>query len=228
MLRGTVPNTTARLFVVLLVVILMGGCTLMRTPPTDPAVADDRFFEAEQAIRTGDLQGADGLLQAAEEADPLNPRTYLRLGNLLELAMDPPRAAAAYRRGIAHAQGTSELAELAYRCGLLAALKLDDRKLARELLSSLPQNDPRREDLAAALAIAEGDGRTALAHLNQARNHPVTAEQGALLSYHAARAYQLLGDIDHARTALYSAVNLAGRTAIVKDIEQLRNQLNPK
>lgn len=228
MTRGSVPRSATRLCAALLTCAVIGGCVALAPPPADPAAAEARFAEAEQAIRSGDRELATTLLHAAEAADPTNPRTYLRLGLLLELAADPAGADAAYRRGLARTTDTPERHELAYRGALVAAFKLADRERPREVLKTLPEDDPRRDDLAAVVALGDGDGRAALALLNQARKHPLTAEQGAQLNYHAALAYLLLGESELSLTALYNAVNLADRHPIVREIEQLREQIKSR
>jgi predicted negative regulator of RcsB-dependent stress response len=73
--------------------------------------------------------------------------------------------------------------------------------------------------------LLTGDGRKALAELNDARTLPLSQELSSIILYHAARAYYLTGEVDRALQILYEAINRAGYTPISRDIGEFRDFL---
>lgn len=206
--------------------LLLLGLAACSAPRPDPATAQRLWSEAEQQFEARDIPAAAALGTRAAAADPGNLQLALRLGDWREMANDPHGAAAAFRSALKHAPASDPLtSELHYRLALLQILKLKTPTEASASLVRFATADPRRGLLEAALSLAANAPRTTLQQLNALRIQPLPQAAAARASYLAALAYVQLGDTAQATAALYRAINLAGKTIVAFDVEQLWRQL---
>lgn len=204
---------------------LLSGCAGM-TP--DSRTAEEHRQRAEELVFAKDYSGAADELDLALRQEPGVGSLYLRLGELLEVLGETEDARGIYEKGMRTiAKDTSRHREIAYRLALLYASKLNRPEQARELLAEFPEGSVVRFDLEAAIAIGEGDGRKALSLLNQALRQEVVKTMAARILFHAAQAYDLLGDQEKTSKSLYQAINAANELGLVKDIEDFWRGLHP-
>lgn len=162
----------------------------------------------------------------AHRLAPQEPLVAYRLGYVHEYFGHYPEAAQAYREGLKAEAIPPELKrDLAFRLALLEAFHLGGAKRLPELLAQLPPDSPQAADILAVLALLEGDGHEALAALNRARSGPISQELAAILLYHAARAYHLIGDHDRVLPTLYNAVNQSNYTPVSREIDAFRDEI---
>lgn len=191
--------------------------------------AADRFNEGEARLAKHDYRAAAIEYLGAWQLDAKKALYALRLGIAREHLQDYAEAAAAYRSGLKVVKNDPALQEeLTHRMALLAALRLDQPREFQALLPTLPPESPRAADLRAVAALLAGDGRQALSELNTARRSPLDEELAAIVLYHAARAYHLLGNDANAFENLYQAINHTNYTPVAHDIEEFRNILEKR
>lgn len=198
----------------------------IRPVKSDPDAALRLWSQAEERLDARDFAAAADSMAQAAAADPTNLQLAYRRGEILEMNADPDGAAAIYQEALQRATPADPLRlELAYQLALVQCFKLQHPGEAARYQSQLPASDPRHSILTAALAIASNNPRTALLQLNLLRNQPLAQPIAARAAYVAAVAYLRLGEKEQATAALYRAINLAGKTLIAYDIEQLWQQV---
>lgn len=204
---------------------LLAGCSAT-FPSVDPVAAKEHRNRAEELIYRKDYPGASSELAQAIRRSPQDGYLYLRHAEIQEVLGKNREARATYAKGRrALAEDAPHHPELTYRQALLVAAKLNDPQQALSLRDELAEGSIRRLDVEATIAVGEGHGRQALLLLNEALRQQPTTDTAARILYHAARAYQLLGDQKNANGALYQAINLTKDLALTKDIEGLWNAL---
>lgn len=199
---------------------LLSGCSLLVT--ADPEAAREHRNRAEELIYAEDYAGGAAELHHALRKAPRDGALYLRLTEIQErLGADRDAAATCAKGRRRLAEEDPKRLELAYRQALLSALKLGEGETAMKLRERLPKGSIRQLDVDAALALTGGRGRDALLLLNRALAQRPTTGTAARILYHAARAYQILGDPENANGALYRAINLTDDLALTEDIDTL-------
>jgi len=101
--------------------------------------------------------------------------------------------------------------------------KLDE---AEELLQRMPGTSIERYDVAAFLYYQASQYEESLKLLNKALERVRSADQKALLLYHAALVYLKLEDEKNTFGSLYYAINNAEHLGLIRDIEQLWQEIN--
>lgn len=194
---------------------------------------ESRAVRAERLFRDGaalfaqqNYPAAAVQFHGAFQIDARQARYAAQLGLAREHLQQYGEAAEAYRAGLKVVGPDEELRqELVYRLALLEAFRLGHPQVTRELLAGLPAESSYAADLRAVLLLISGDGRGALRELNIARAANLSAEQAAIILYHAARAYHLSGDDRQAMAMLFESINTAGYAPITKDIEEFKDLL---
>lgn len=221
------PFRRWRFLVTAALLLLLAACSLM------PEARRERRAQLQQHMTTGDAAwqardyaGARSAYDAARLLAPADAALAFRLGMVHEHLGSYAEAAAVYRTALQRKILPVELQhELTYRLALLEAFRLNRAEQVRALLATLPSTSPYAADLQAVLALLAGDGRQALAALNEARSLPLSQELSSIILYHAARAYYLIGEFDRALQSLYEAINRAGYAPISRDISEFRDFL---
>lgn len=197
------------------------------------AAKEERLAQLQQRLAAGDAawQGRNYVVArraygAAHLLAPTDAPLALRLGTVHEHLGSYAEAADLYRAALQGKDFPAALRhDLTYRLALLEAFRLHGEAQVPTLLTTLPPTSPYAADLKAVLALLAGDGRKALAALNEARTLPLSQELSSIILYHAARAYYLTGDVDRALQSLFEAINLAGYAPISRDISEFREFL---
>lgn len=216
-----------RFLVTAVLVLFLSACSLL------PQARRERLVQLQQHVASGeaawrvrDFPAARNAYSAAHLLAPEDAVLTLRLGLIHEHLGTYAEAADFYRAALKERDIPAALQhELTYRLALLEAFRLDGGGEIPTLISTLPPTSPYAADLQAVQALLAGDGRKALAALNQARTLPLSKEMSSIILYHAARAYHLTGDVDRAIQSLFAAINSAGYAPVSKDISEFRDFL---
>lgn len=200
------------------------------TAPKDPSVTVAEHLQRTDAmIRQHQYPEAEEELAQALLKDPARGELYLKLGDLLQVMDEPAAAARRYRQGLARLEKDDpQLVPLSHRLALVLALKQGRVKDAEGRVSSLPPASWQRADAKGAIAVAEGSPRQALKDFNRALSSSPDPFAAAWVRYHAALAYEKLGDTGNAVRMLYDAINYSKNIALSRDIEVLFLQLQKR
>ena len=201
--------------------LLLGGCAAL-SPPTDPRPVEELVAQAEQRIRVNAYAEAADLYARAIGKDAGNSRYHLRRAEVLEALGRYRDARGVYRSGLARAGADDPLrAELIQRLALLSAEHLRDMDTAERLLEQMPAGSVARLDLAGYFYFLGNQHELALKNYNQALALAASADQKAIVLYHAALVYQTLGDDKNAVTSLFHAINHAEHLGLIRSISTL-------
>lgn len=215
------PPTTRAFSLLLMLWALAMGPNLAAAA----ASADALQKEAQELIVGKDYVGAAAKLEVAIAQNPQQTAPYLQLCDVLEALGQNAEAQKTLQQGIKTAAAQDPLhRQLTYRSGLLAALKLGDRKTAEAVVKGLPAS-AEKSDLQGVLALLDKQTKPALDRFVEAL--PLAADQDAeaRIHYHAALAHHGADDLDNAMASLFNAINKATNLALIKDIEKLWSEL---
>lgn len=221
------PLRRWRFLVTAVLLLLLTACSLSSPAKQERLAQLPQHLAAGEAAWQGrDYETARSAYDAARLLAPADAPLAFRLGMVNEHLGNFAAAGDLYRAALQGKKLPAELQhELTYRLALLEAFRLHGAAQVPALLATLPPTSPYAADLQAVLALLAGDGRKALAALNEARTLPLSQELSSIILYHAARAYYLSGDVDRAMQNLYEAVNRAGYAPISRDISEFRDFL---
>lgn len=204
--------------------LLLAGCA--RLIPTDPEAAMQLVRQAEAQTAAGDFAGAAQSISAAIAQDRGQGSLYLQHGALLERMADPAGAREAYRTGLRRIPAEDPRQRtLAWRLGLLFALKLNAPGEALRLLPLLP-GSAAREDLLGVLALQAGNPPDALGNFERALEQADDSELGAAILYHLSLAHGVAGDEPLALSHLYHAATRTRHPGLRGDLETLWARLS--
>ncbi len=204
--------------------LLLGACAVM-APKPDPQLGEQQRLRAEQLIKGRQYQAAAEALDQAVINLPQDHQLALRYGEVLEAIDRTADAVEVYRQALE--RGPDKQEELRYRTALLFALQLDNLTAARTLQQALPQNSLAANDLQAVILTRSGQPRQALIRLATLIKTVHSEDQTAHIAYHAALAYQALGDAENEFLSLYQAINRAEHLGLIHQIELYWQQLEP-
>lgn len=212
---------TAVLFSLLLLLALTGASArAAEKPSTNPLQQ-----EAQALVLGKDFVGAAAILEVAIAKTPERAALYLDLCDVLETLGQNGEALKILQQGRkAVALNDPLQLQLSYRGGLLAALKLADKKTAEAVVKALPAG-AEKSDLGGVLALLDGQPKPALGFFVQALPKANSLDGEARIHYHAALAHHGADDLDNAMASLFNAINKATNPALIKDIEKLWEEL---
>ncbi len=214
------PSTQLFPLLLLLLVLTSNPLRAAEMPSTDSLQN-----EAQALILGKDYVGAAAKLEVAIAKNPDQPGPYLQLCDVLEALGQNAEAQQTLQQGIkAVAAKDPQQLQMNYRSGLLAALKLADRKTAEAAVKSLPSNS-EKSDLQGVLALLDKQTKPALDQFVDALPRAGSQDAEARIHYHAALAHHVGGDLDNAMASLFNAINKATNLALIKDIETLWAEL---
>lgn len=207
------------LFLLLLLLLLTGPASAADSS-TDPLLS-----EAQALILDKDYVGAAAKLEVAIAKNPDQAGPYLQLCDVLEALGQDAEAQKTLQQGIkAAAAQDPQQRQMKYRSGLLAALKLADRKTAEAIVKALPAGY-EKSDLQGVLALLDKQSKIALDQFVEALPKAGDQDAEARIHYHAALAHHGAADLDNAMASLFNAINKASNLALIKDIEKLWTEL---
>jgi Tfp pilus assembly protein PilF len=206
--------------------LLLGGCAAL------PFKEDNRPVEAvidraEQLIKAKAYSAAANEYAVVIRKAPTVGKHYLRRAEVLERIDEDKEAHSTYERGLKMVpEDDPDQIQLMHRLALVDANHLFKLDEAEELLTRLPPRSIEKLDLAAFLYYQASQFDEAIKLLNKALEKVRDTDQKALLLYHAALIYVKLDDEKNTFGSLYFAINNAEHLGLIRDIEQLWQELN--
>lgn len=198
---------------------------MLATGPSQAAETNALQHEAQELIIGKDYVGAAAKLEVAIAKNPQQAALYLQLCDVLEALGQNAEAQKTLQQGIKSSPAQDPLQpQLSYRSGLLAALKLGDRKIAEGVVKALPAG-AEKSDLQGVLALLDQQAKPALDRFVEALPQATDQDAEARIHYHAALAHHGAKDLDNAMASLFNAINKANNLALIKDIEKLWSEL---
>lgn len=222
-----IPTLTR--FVILIsctLTLLLGGCAAVSVKD-DTRPIEAVINRAEQLVKSKAYAAAAQEYAVAISKEPSVGSHYLRRAELLERIDEDKEAHRTYEQGLKRVpEDDPDQIQLMHRLALVDANHLFKLDEAEELLTRLPPRSIEKLDLAAFLYYQASQYEEALKLLNKALEKVRDADQKALLLYHAALIYVKLDDQKNTFGSLYFAINNAEHLGLIRDIEQLWQELN--
>lgn len=210
----------------LLLALFLGGCAGITTKD-DPRPVEDVVSRAEQLIKGKAYAAAAKQYAIAIRKAPTVGRYYLRRAELLERIDEDEEAHDTYQQALEDVpEDDPDYLQIMHRLALVDANHLLNIDEAEELLKRMPAGSIEKLDLAAFLYYQSSQPDQAILLLNKALERVRSADQKALLLYHAALIYVKLGDQKNTFGSLYYAINNAEHLGLIRDIEQLWVEIN--
>ncbi len=206
--------------------IFLGGCAGVSIK-NDQRPVEEVVNQAEQLVQSKAYAAAAYQYAIAILKDPVVGRYYLRRAELLERIDEDKEARRTYERALEMVpEDDPDQIQVMHRLALIDANHLFKLDEAEELLQRLPGKSVERLDLAAFLYYQSSQYDIAISLLNKALERVRNADQKALLLYHAALIYVALEDQKNTFGSLYYAINNAEHLGLIRDIEQLWQEIN--
>lgn len=225
MLRISCMTKSILLFGCMLALCL-GGCA-GRATKDDPRPVEDVVSQAEQLVKGKAYAAAAAQYAVVIAKEPAIGRYYLRRAELLERIDEDKEAHHTYEQAMKRvAEDDPDHLQLMHRLALIDANHLFKLDEAEALLQRMPGTSVERYDLAAFLYYQASQYTESLKLLNQALERVNSTDKKALLLYHAALVYVKLRDQKNTFRSLYYAINNATHLGLVRDIEQLWQEIN--
>ncbi len=206
--------------------LFLGGCAMLPAKD-DPRPIEAVISRAEQLVKSKAYAAAAKQYAIVITKDPTVGQYYLRRAEILERIDEDKEAHRTYERAMKMiTEEDPDHLQVMHRLALVDAnhlFKLDD---AEELLMRMPAKSIERLDLSAFLYYQSSQPDQAIALLNKALEKVRSADQKALLLYHAALVYVKLEDQKNTFGSLYYAINNAEHLGLIRDIEQLWQEIN--
>ena len=223
-------KTANRIILVSICVFLLflGGCGGARVN-----VKDDTRDVAEVIMNAERLVVGKAYAEAAREyaivihKEPTVGKHYLRRTELLERIDQDEDAYKVYQQAMELVPDDDpQKVSIIHRLALINANHLFKIEEAEDLMNKLPDKSLEKYDTAAFLYYQSSQYDMAIKLLNKALERVRTADMKALLLYHAALIYVKLEDQKNLFGALYYSINNADHLGLIRDIEQLWQELN--
>jgi len=207
--------------------LCLGGCASVLPAKQDPRPVEDIIDRAEQLIRTKAYAAAAKQYAVVLTKEPTIGRYYLRHAEVLERIDEDEEAYRTYERAMKMvAEEDPDHLQIMHRLALIDANHLYKLDEAEELLLRMPGTSIERYDVAAFLYYQSSQYGESIKLLNKALERVTSADQKALLLYHAALVYLKLDDEKNTFGSLYYAINNAEHLGLIRDIEQLWQEIN--
>ena len=208
------------------VVLCLGGCAGVSVKD-DPRPIEDVINRAEQLIQGKAYSAAAKQYAVVIAKDPAIGRHYLRRAEILERIDEDKEAYRTYQQAMEMvAEEDPDHLQIMHRLALINANHLFKLDEAEELLQRMPGTSVERYDLAAFLYYQASQYEESITLLNKALERVRSADLKALLLYHAALVYLKLDDQKNTYGSLYYAINNAEHLGLIRDIEQLWQEIN--
>lgn len=206
--------------------LTLGACA--RVPmKDDPRPIEEVVMRAEQLVQGKAYAAAAEQYAIVIAKDPTVGRYYLRRSEILERIDEDKEAYRTYQEAMQMvAEDDPDHLQIMHRLALIDANHLYKLDEAEELLQRMPGTSIERYDLAAFLYYQASQYDQSIDLLNKALKRVTSADQKALLLYHAALVYLKLDDQKNAFGSLYFSINNAEHLGLIRDIEQLWQEIN--
>lgn len=207
--------------------ILLAGCAPSQSGfRPDPRQGALLFRQAEDLFQQRRYAEAAPLYDEALRHLPNNIDLKLRSGEVFERLDQPEHAAAIYRSGLS--TNSRRRNEIVYHLARLELFVFNNPARAKQLQQELKPWDWRFVDLKAGLMlVAERQPREALRLFLGLARRLQKSSDSAFAWYHAALAFDQLGDADGRTKALLNAVDRSRHRGLDRRIELLWEKVNP-
>lgn len=206
--------------------LFVSGCARV-SAQDDPRPVEAVVDRAEQLVRNKAYAAAAQQYAIIVAKAPAVGRYYLRRAELLERIDEDEEARRTYELAMKMVpEDDPDHLQIMHRLALVDANHLYNLDEAEELLQRMPENSIERLDLAAFLYYQASQFDQSIILLNRALEKVRSPDQKALLLYHAALVYVKLKDQKNTFGSLYYAINNAEHLGLIRDIEQLWQEIN--
>lgn len=183
--------------------------------------------QAEELIKAKAYAAAAKEYAIAIRKSPTTGKYYLRRAEALERIDEDNEAQRTYKRALKSiAEEDPDHLQVMHRLALINANHLFQIDDAEELMQKMPEKSIEKYDTSAFLYYQAHQYDRAINLLNKALERVRTADMKALLLYHAALIYVKLQDQKNTFGSLYFAINNAEHLGLIRDIEQLWEEIN--
>lgn len=222
----TLHRWATRSLLLVVFVLSLAGC-LGKSLADDPRSTADIVSRAEQLVAAKAYAAAASQYAIAIAKDPTVGKHYLLRAELLERIDADKEAYQTYRLAMKQIpEDDPDHLAIMHRLALINANHLFKVEEAEALLQRMPDKSVEKLDLAAFLYYQASQYDQAIQLLNKALERVTDADQKALLLYHAALVYVKLGDQKNTFGSLYYSINNAEHLGLIRDIEQLWQEIN--
>lgn len=209
------------------VALFISGCGGGVSVKNDSRSLEEVISQAELLIKQKAYAAAADQYQIATLKDPTVGQFYLRRAEVLERIDMDKEARLTYERALKNVPEEDHgHLQIMHRLALVNANHLFRIEDAEDLLQRMPENSVEQIDLAAFLYYQASQYDLSIKLLNKALERVRSADQKALLLYHAALVYVKLEDQKNIFGSLFYSINNAEHLGLIRDIEQLWQELN--
>ncbi len=208
-------------------VIFLNGCGGGITIKNDQRSVDDVIISAEQMVKAKRYADAAREYGIVILKEPTVGKHYLRRTEIMERIDQDEEAYEVYQQAMKMVPADDpHKVSIIHRLALINANHLFKIEEAEDLMQMLPEKSIEKYDTSAFLYYQASQYELAIKLLNKALERVRTADMKALLLYHAALIYAKLKDQKNLFGALYYSINNAQHLGLIRDIEQLWQELN--
>lgn len=207
--------------------LFISGCAGGVSVKDDSRSLEEVISNAELLIKQKAYAAAANEYQVAILKDPTVGQFYLRRAEVLERIDQDKEARLTYERALKKVPKEDHgHLQIMHRLALVNANHLFRVEAAEDLLLQMPENSIEQIDLTAFLYYQASQYERSIQLLNKALEQVRSADQKALLLYHAALVYVKLEDQKNIFGSLFYSINNAEHLGLIRDIEQLWQELN--
>lgn len=222
-------RTACKLVLLLIctITLLSGGCSGGAQVKNDNRSVDEVIINAEQLVNARAYAAAAKEYAIVLLKEPTVGQYYLRRTELLERIDQDEEAYQVYQKAMKKVSEDDPYhLKLMHRLALINANHLFKIEEAEDLLQRMPELSIEQLDTSAFLYYQASQFDLSIKLLNKALERVRTADMKALLLYHAALVYVKLEDQKNLYGSLYYSINNAEHLGLIRDIEQLWEELN--
>lgn len=215
------------LICLIIAALFISGCGGGVSIKNDSRSLEEVISNAELLIKQKAYAAAADEYQLAILKEPTVGQFYLRRAEVLERIDQDKEARLTYEHALKNVpEEDSGHLQIMHRLALVNANHLFRVEAAEDLLLRMPENSVEQIDLSAFLYYQSSQYNLAISLLNKALERVRSADQKALLLYHAALVYVKLEDQKNIFGSLFYSINNAEHLGLIRDIEQLWQELN--
>jgi len=216
------------MLLVLATTFLLGGCGGgIPTVANDRRPVEDVINRAEQLVKSKAYAAAAQQYAIVIQKEPAVGKYYLRRAEILERIDEDMAARGTYEQALDHvSEEDPDHIKIMHRLALINANHLFRIEEAEDLFERMPDGSIEKYDTSAFLYYQASQYDKAISLLNKALERVRTTDMKALLLYHAALIYVKLKDEKNTFGSLYFAINNAEHLGLIRDIEQLWQEIN--
>lgn len=215
------------LFLLTCAILLACGCSSRYVAKDDQRNVKDVIASAERLVKSKAYAKAAREYAIVILKEPNVGKHYLRRTEILERIDEDEEAYEVYQEAMENVpEDDPDRISIIHGLALINANHLFKIEEAEDLMQMLPDKSIEKYDTSAFLYYQSAQYELSLRLLNKALERVRSADMKALLLYHAALIYTKLKDQKNLFGALYYSINNAEHLGLIRDIEQLWQELN--